>query len=131
MIRTYLELLVSLPWMKSTGEKIDLPHARLVLNRDHYDLEKVKERILEYLAVRHLKEKVLAAYRSGISTVILPMKNEQELMEDLPRELREQTHFVCATDIKQVLDAALEPVQEQETTSQALLLAAFLQGNHG
>ncbi len=82
------------------------------------------------LPIGGVKEKVLAAYRSGISTVILPLKNEQELMEDLPRELREQMHFVCATDIKQVLDAALEPVQEQETTSQALLLAAFLQGNH-
>ncbi|QBD83614.1 endopeptidase La [Ktedonosporobacter rubrisoli] len=56
IIRTYLELLVSLPWDKSTGEKIDVPHARQVLDQDHYDLEKIKERILEYLAVRHLKE---------------------------------------------------------------------------
>jgi len=56
IIRTYLELLVSLPWSKSTGERIDVPHARLVLDRDHYDLEKIKERILEYLAVRRLKE---------------------------------------------------------------------------
>jgi ATP-dependent Lon protease len=56
IIRTYLELLVSLPWSKSTGEKIDVPHARQVLDQDHYDLEKVKERILEYLAVRRLKE---------------------------------------------------------------------------
>ncbi len=56
IIRTYLELLVSLPWSKSTGEKIDVPHARQVLDKDHYDLEKIKERILEYLAVRRLKE---------------------------------------------------------------------------
>ncbi len=56
IIRTYLELLVSLPWSKSTGEKIDVPHARQVLDQDHYDLEKIKERILEYLAVRRLKE---------------------------------------------------------------------------
>ncbi|MBO0781000.1 MAG: endopeptidase La [Ktedonobacteraceae bacterium] len=56
IIRTYLELLVSLPWGKSTGEKIDVPHAREVLDQDHYDLEKIKERILEYLAVRRLKE---------------------------------------------------------------------------
>jgi ATP-dependent Lon protease len=56
VIRTYLDLLVALPWDKSTGKKIDVPHARQVLDEDHYDLEKVKERILEYLAVRRLKE---------------------------------------------------------------------------
>src|SRR5216684_7560289 len=56
IIRTYLELLASLPWSKSTGEKIDVPRARQVLDHDHYDLEKIKERILEYLAVRRLKE---------------------------------------------------------------------------
>ncbi len=56
IIRTYIELLVSLPWSKSTGAKIDVTHARDVLDHDHYDLEKIKERILEYLAVRRLKE---------------------------------------------------------------------------
>ncbi len=56
IIRTYLELLVSLPWSKSTGERIDVLRAREVLDQDHYDLEKVKDRILEYLAVRRLKE---------------------------------------------------------------------------
>src|SRR5579885_2454901 len=61
IIRTYLELLVSLPWSKSTGEQIDVPRARQVLDHDHYDLEKIKERILEYLAVRRLKEERLAA----------------------------------------------------------------------
>ena len=58
-----------------------------------------------------VKEKVLAAYRSGIRTVILPKKNEQDLLEDLPKELREQMSFVFATDIRQVLDAALESDQ--------------------
>ncbi len=56
-----------------------------------------------------VKEKVLAAYRSGIRTVILPQKNELDLMEDLPKELRDQMQFVFVTDIRQVLDAALEP----------------------
>ncbi|HLX58948.1 MAG TPA: endopeptidase La, partial [Ktedonobacteraceae bacterium] len=60
IIRTYLELLTSLPWSKSTGEKIDVPNARQVLDHDHYDLEKIKDRILEYLAVRRLKEERLA-----------------------------------------------------------------------
>lgn len=60
IIRTYLELLVSLPWNKSTGERIDVPRAREVLDQDHYDLEKIKDRILEYLAVRRLKEERIA-----------------------------------------------------------------------
>src|SRR5438874_11040295 len=60
IIRTYIGLLASLPWSKSTGEKIDVPHAREVLDHDHYDLEKIKDRILEYLAVRRLKEERVA-----------------------------------------------------------------------
>src|SRR5579859_1420382 len=60
IIRTYLELLTSLPWSKSTGGKIDVPYARQVLDHDHYDLDKIKGRILEYLAVRRLKEERLA-----------------------------------------------------------------------
>jgi ATP-dependent Lon protease len=56
VIRTYLDTLVSLPWSKSTGKPIDVPYARQVLDEDHYDLEKIKDRILEYLAVRRLKE---------------------------------------------------------------------------
>src|SRR5579875_535470 len=56
IIRTYLELLVSLPWSRSTGGQIDVAKARQVLDQDHYDLEKIKGRILEYLAVRRLKE---------------------------------------------------------------------------
>ena len=55
-----------------------------------------------------VKEKVLAAYRSGIRTIILPEKNQADLEEDLPKELRDEMHFVFASDIRQVLDAALE-----------------------
>ncbi|HWN69097.1 MAG TPA: endopeptidase La [Haliangium sp.] len=53
--RTYLEWLVELPWAISTDDKIDLDEVRRVLNEDHYDLEKVKKRIVEYMAVRKLK----------------------------------------------------------------------------
>jgi ATP-dependent Lon protease len=56
-IRTYLDWLVELPWAKSTKDKLDIGAAKKVLNDDHYDLEKVKERILEYLSVRKIKEK--------------------------------------------------------------------------
>jgi ATP-dependent Lon protease len=55
VIRTYLEWLVELPWASETEDNLDIPHAREVLDADHYDLEKVKDRILEYLAVRKLK----------------------------------------------------------------------------
>jgi len=55
VIRTYLDWLVSLPWSKVTDDNLDLPHARTVLDEDHYDLEKVKDRILEHLAVSKLK----------------------------------------------------------------------------
>ena len=53
--RTYLEWLVELPWSTTTEDKLDIQAARDILNDDHYDLEKVKKRILEYLAVRKLK----------------------------------------------------------------------------
>jgi ATP-dependent Lon protease len=52
--RTYLEWLVELPWTKQTTDTLDLDHARKILDADHYDLQKVKKRILEYLAVRKL-----------------------------------------------------------------------------
>ena len=52
--RTYLEWLVELPWSKSTTDTLDLDQARKVLDADHYDLQKVKKRVLEYLAVRKL-----------------------------------------------------------------------------
>ena len=54
VIRTYLEWLVELPWSVRTEDNLDIKHARKVLDADHYDLEKVKDRILEYLAVRKL-----------------------------------------------------------------------------
>jgi ATP-dependent Lon protease len=56
VIRTYLEWILSLPWDKESQDNLDLEQARKVLDEDHYDLDKVKERILEYLAVSKLKE---------------------------------------------------------------------------
>src|SRR5438093_1463894 len=56
VVRTYLEWLVSLPWSVSTEDNLDLHHARQVLDEDHFDLEKIKDRILEYLAVRQLRK---------------------------------------------------------------------------
>jgi ATP-dependent Lon protease len=55
VIKTYLDWLVSLPWQKATDDNLDIAKVREVLDEDHYDLEKIKERILEFLAVRKLK----------------------------------------------------------------------------
>jgi ATP-dependent Lon protease len=56
VVRTYLEWLVTLPWTVATDDNLDLHHARQVLDEDHFDLEKIKDRILEYLAVRQLRK---------------------------------------------------------------------------
>ncbi|HEV2218506.1 MAG TPA: endopeptidase La, partial [Candidatus Dormibacteraeota bacterium] len=56
VIRTYLELMVSLPWNVSTGGEVDVKKSRQILDADHYDLDKVKQRIVEHLAVRRLKQ---------------------------------------------------------------------------
>src|SRR3989304_5005490 len=53
--RTYLEWLADLPWSKSTEDYLDIPRAEQVLHEDHYGLEKVKQRILDFLAVLKLK----------------------------------------------------------------------------
>jgi ATP-dependent Lon protease len=58
IIRTYLEWLVELPWSKHTKDTLDIQKAKKVLDSDHYNLTKVKERILEYLAVRKLKKRM-------------------------------------------------------------------------
>jgi ATP-dependent Lon protease len=55
IIRTYLDWMTNLPWGVTSQDNHDLDHARAILDEDHYDLEKIKERILEYLAVRKLK----------------------------------------------------------------------------
>jgi ATP-dependent Lon protease len=56
MVRTYIDCMVDLPWNKKTEDNLDLARATKILNEDHYDLQKVKDRILEFLAVRSLKK---------------------------------------------------------------------------
>ena len=58
MVRTYIDWLIDMPWSKSTDDNLDIKKAKQVLDEDHYNLEKVKERILEYLSVHKLKKKM-------------------------------------------------------------------------
>lgn len=56
VIRSYLDWLTAMPWQESTSDNLDIPHARAVLDEDHYGLQDIKERILEFLAVRKLRQ---------------------------------------------------------------------------
>ncbi len=68
--RTYVDLLVSLPWNKSSDDRLDIAHVKQVLDEDHYGLEKVKDRILEYLSVRKFKAE--GAVRQPILCLVGP-----------------------------------------------------------
>jgi len=72
VIRTYLEWIASLPWDKVTEDNLDLSHARSVLDADHYDIEQVKERILEFLAVRSLTRESGTATQGSILCFVGP-----------------------------------------------------------
>jgi ATP-dependent Lon protease len=80
VIKTYLDWLVELPWNITTEDDLNIPNARRILDEDHYDLKEIKERILEYLAVRKLRAERLSAgegeegltYRGSILTLVGP-----------------------------------------------------------
>ncbi|MCC7164744.1 MAG: endopeptidase La [Anaerolineae bacterium] len=79
VIKTYLDWLVDLPWNKRTEDNLDIPNARRILDEDHYDLQDIKDRILEYLAVRKLRAERGSAedqesrtYRGSILTLVGP-----------------------------------------------------------
>jgi len=81
VIRTYLDWLTSVPWNKITPDNLDIAHARAVLDEDHYGLKDIKERILEYLAVRKLKTE-RAAHESDEEK----QQEEAELHDYIRRE---------------------------------------------
>jgi ATP-dependent Lon protease len=78
VIRTYLDWLVSLAWGETTQDNLNIPHARQVLDQDHYGLQDVKERILEFLAVRKLRmERATALHRPDAEVTDL-IRRERE-----------------------------------------------------
>lgn len=76
VIRTYLDWLTSLPWSVQTEDNLDIAHARQVLDEDHYDLDEIKERILEYLAVRKLREERKEELEKRTSTDLIRRERE-------------------------------------------------------
>ncbi len=76
VIRTYLDWLTSLPWSIGTEDDLDIGHARQVLDEDHYDLDEIKERILEYLAVRKLREDRREEFAQNAPTDLIRRERE-------------------------------------------------------
>jgi ATP-dependent Lon protease len=70
VVRTYLDWLISVPWSKSTEDKLDVARAKKILDEDHYDLEQVKKRILEYLSVLKLKANSDASVGAGKGPIL-------------------------------------------------------------
>ena len=85
VVRSYLEWIASLPWDKSTEDNLDLAHARQVLDEDHYDIEQVKDRILEFLAVRSLMTDANRQPGGSILCFVGPAGRRQDLAGPLDR----------------------------------------------
>lgn len=76
--RNYLDIIVALPWSNSTEDNLSISHAQRVLDEDHYGLEKIKERIIEFLAIRNLKEKINKTSSSTPSPGAAKDKSERD-----------------------------------------------------
>ncbi len=81
VIKTYLDLMVSLPWQQTTEDNLDITHARDVLEEDHYGLDEIKDRIVEYLAVRKLRS-------------VRKAQREDEVEEDTHDKIRREREGV-------------------------------------
>ena len=101
VIRTYLEWIASLPWDKTTEDNLDLEHAREVLDEDHYDIEQVKDRILEFLAVRKLKPR-----RARLDPVL---RRPARRRQDLARAARSPARWAASSSASASAACATRP----------------------
>lgn len=105
MIRNYLDWLIMLPWKTLSNEAIDTTHARKILDEDHYDLNEVKDRIIEYLAVKKLRHERCATENissfqavtqtptpGGQAAAIIPAKN---IKQETPADLAAREPILC------------------------------------
>ncbi len=97
MIKTYLDWMVDLPWNKFSEDRLEVEHARRVLDEDHYDLQEVKDRIIEYLAVQRLLS-VRRAQRAGAGEPAAPAAPEGEAPEGSRVPPRPPTELGLARD---------------------------------
>ena len=107
VIRTYLDWIVELPWNVETEDNLDLKNAARILDEDHYGLSKVKERVLEYLAVhqltRHMKGPILcfvgppSVGKTSIARFIARLK--PEIRQNVPWWLRMKLKFAVTAEL--------------------------------
>ena len=100
VIRTYLEWIASLPWNESTQDNLDLEHARKVLDEDHYGLEQVKDRILEFLAVRKLVGDQPVSRGTILSFVGPPGVGKTSLGKSIARALGREFERISAGGVR-------------------------------
>ena len=110
VIKTYLDWMTSLPWGVSTDDNLDIAHARQVLDEDHYDLEEIKDRILEYLAVRKLKleregEEESLRSRGGILCFVGPPVNSPRQVNRFAKRSFGRVEL-CRKERQHVIDGA-------------------------
>src|SRR5687767_6651033 len=105
-IRTYLEWIAELPWNKRSDDQLDLPHAEVVLDEDHYGLKDVKDRVLEFLAVRQLRAQQLAEEMSKTGEIPAAklMANKDDASPSLGAKADGERHI---TDQKEAKSRAL------------------------
>src|SRR6185436_18933043 len=88
VIRNYLETIAELPWNERSPEHLDIPEAERVLEEDHYALGDVKDRILEFLAVRQLREEERKAEEAALEAAAPEVPNEDD-EDELPSAMDE------------------------------------------
>jgi ATP-dependent Lon protease len=105
VIRTYLEWIAELPWNTRSDDNLDLQHAQVVLDEDHYGLNDVKDRVLEFLAVRQLRAAELAAEMT--KTGELPVAKMKAAKEDATPQLVTSDDGRTITDPKEAKSRAM------------------------
>lgn len=95
--RNYLETVLTLPWKEETNDNLDIKHARKILDEDHYGLEEIKERILDYISVRNLKE-------DGVAPILCfdgpPGTGKTSLGKSIARALGRKYHRISLGGVK-------------------------------